>query len=181
MPAEAEENADSGDAENGERDENAGCAERDAGITRPFGLGPAAGDRPGMRIGDPTGIRSDALSEPVVVDRPGPASSVLERLSVDVDDDAVVERFVHDYLRLLPSRLSKVQHLMSGGDVEATRVAILSLETTSAMLGGVDVALTARALRHAVQSGEHDAAHLERLASSVERFRLWLDGQGLSA
>ena len=181
MPAEAEEYADSGDDEVSQRDEHADHAERDAGITRPFGHGPAAGDGPGTRIGIPSGTWSDALSEPVLVNRPGPASSVLERLSVDVADEAVIQRFVHDYLRLLPSRLSKVQHLMSGADVEATRVAILSLETTSAMLGGVDVALSARALRHAVQSGDHDARHLERLESSVERFRLWLDGQGLTA
>jgi hypothetical protein len=181
MPAEAEENAFSADAESSERHESPDRAERDAGIAQPFEHGPAAGDRSGTWIGTSSGTWSDALSEPVVVTRPGPASSVLERLSVDVADEAAVERFVDDYLRLLPSRLSKVQRLLSGADLEATRVAILSLETTSAMLGGVDVVLSARALRHAVQSGDHDARHVERLESSVERFRLWLEGQALTA
>lgn len=56
--------------------------------------------------------------------------------------EAAMGRFVADYLQLLDGRLATIRQCLDDSDIEGARVAVLSLESSSAMLGGT--ALTAR-------------------------------------
>lgn len=56
-------------------------------------------------------------------------------------DDAM-RQFLDDYLELLDGRLKAIRRCLDDSDIEGARVAVLSLESSSAMLGGT--ALTAR-------------------------------------
>jgi HPt (histidine-containing phosphotransfer) domain-containing protein len=62
----------------------------------------------------------------------------------------VVRQFVTDYLSLLGPRLERLAQLLAAGDDEALVVSILSLESSSAMIGADQVAGAAHALRVAV-------------------------------
>jgi hypothetical protein len=91
----------------------------------------------------------------------------------DVGDAAIVEQFVADYLRLLDQRIACLEQLLSGTDVEATAVSLLTLETSSAMMGGQDVVQSARALRRAVEQRD-----VESVAELFEGLRSTLSALG---
>jgi hypothetical protein len=78
-------------------------------------------------------------------------NGTLNRLVADVGDTAIVQQFVADYLRLLDRRITALDLLLSGPDSEATVISLLTLETSSAMMGGQEVVVVARALRRAVE------------------------------
>ncbi len=76
---------------------------------------------------------------------PAPAAAVTTPTSTDrfgsfEPGDGAMDRFVADYLDLLDGRLLAIQRCLGGTDVEATRVAVLSLESSSKMLGATVLA-----------------------------------------
>lgn len=141
-------------------------ADRDADVVVASEELPVRGDRHSVVTGV-SGMRSrseggSVLAKPA---QPGPASSrpggttdcrsVLHRFVADVGDVAIVEQFVADYLRLLDQRIATLDRLLSGTDTEATAISLLTLETSSAMVGGRDAVVATRAVRHAVEGQHH--------------------------
>lgn len=60
--------------------------------------------------------------------------AILERLREDVNPE-VYEGFIRDYLRLLPRRLDRLGQAVQSMDYEAAMDAVLSLKTSSLMVG----------------------------------------------
>ena len=125
---------------------------------------------------DASGIRSVAAAGSVPASStPGPTSAVLRQLASDVHGDTgIVEQFVSDYLSLLNARLGTLQRLVTNTDDDATVVSILSLETTSAMIGAGGVVSAAHTLRTAVEEHHQeridDAFHqLEEAVTDIRR------------
>ena len=74
--------------------------------------------------------------------------------SVASDDDAIMARFVRDYLALLDHRVSAITtELESGTDLNA-HVALLSLESASTMVGAPELAKLVGLLRSEVERGQ---------------------------
>jgi hypothetical protein len=67
--------------------------------------------------------------------------------------EETLERFVGDYLQMLDDRLDSIRRCLDGSDVEGARVAVLSLESSSAMLGGDVLAARLGELRHQLGRG----------------------------
>ena len=131
------------------------------------------------------GIRSEPTRGPVLAGgTPGPVNSALSQLTSDVGGDAaIVEKFVVDYLSLLDDRVYRLTRLLHGNDDDATLIAILSLETTSSMIGATEIVTMAPVLRAAVGSqedGRREVA-LERLQIAVAGVRSSLANLGFSA
>ena len=72
------------------------------------------------------------------------------------DHDAMMARFVHDYLELLDHRLSSIRNHLDERNFMTAHVALLSLESTSVMVGASALAQAAGRLREAVEQGERD-------------------------
>lgn len=147
-----------------------GQAEGEPDVVR---TGAASGDRSAPSTGSPT------AEHPVLGSDPG-----LRRLAAELGNDyAIVERFVRDYLSLLDHRLAGLTALLGGGDADATRLWILSLETTSAMLGAGEVVSAARAVRDAVETGHRTVAEerFPALERAVRELQAALTAQGFSA
>lgn len=109
---------------------------------------------------------------------------MLSKLRADLGGDQVVfERFVSDYLSLLDTRVETICADLRAGDVDATVVALLSLETTSVMLGADGVVSAARTLRLAVE--RHDWDGCEALVAAVlteaGALRVELEDEGFRA
>ncbi len=115
---------------------------------------------------------------------PGPTSSALTQLTSDVQGDStIVEKFVVDYLSLLDDRVYRLSRLLHGTDDDATLIAILSLESTSSMIGATEIVTVAPALRAAVESDQYECreAALERLQDAVAGVRTSLANLGFNA
>jgi hypothetical protein len=61
--------------------------------------------------------------------------------------------FRQDYLDLLEGRVATIQRLVAADQVEAARVALLSLESSSAMVGADGLVVAVRQLRTALDDG----------------------------
>lgn len=72
------------------------------------------------------------------------------------DHDAMMARFVHDYLELLDHRVSSIRNHLEQRNFMTAHVALLSLESTSVMVGAGGLAQAAGRLREAVEQGERD-------------------------
>lgn len=55
----------------------------------------------------------------------------------DHTGDTAAQRFLTEYLEMLPSRVSRVAGCLSSSNVEAAKEAVVSLKVTSAMAGAV--------------------------------------------
>ncbi|MFP5282275.1 MAG: hypothetical protein ACLGIF_02350 [Actinomycetes bacterium] len=98
----------------------------------------------------------------------------LEELYSSLGGDAsIVDRFVRDYLNLLDERLPDIRRYLRTGNDEAAYVALLSLETTTAMFGVPDVVRAIHALRQAVgqQSADDLLQSLTQVAAGVHALR----------
>jgi len=92
----------------------------------------------------------------------------------------MMSRFRQDYLLLLDGRVAAIEQLVGGtrvepAQVEPAQVALLSLESSSAMLGLDDLTAAVRALRRLLERGEDDelAALLRTVrARAVDAHRL---------
>ena len=90
-----------------------------------------------------------------------------------VEHDAMMARFVHDYLELLDHRLSSIRSHLEQRNFMTAHVALLSLESTSVMVGASGLAGAAGRLREAVEQGERNtvAALLADVTMEAERTR----------
>ena len=89
------------------------------------------------------------------------------------EHDAMMVRFVHDYLELLDHRLSSIRSHLEQRNFMTAHVALLSLESTSVMVGASGLAAAAGRLREAVEQGERDTvpALLADVSAEAERAR----------
>ncbi len=89
------------------------------------------------------------------------------------EHDAMMARFVHDYLELLDHRVSAIGHHLEQRNFMTAHIALLSLESTSVMVGAEPLALAAGRLREAVEKGERDevTALLAEVVGEAERTR----------
>ena len=76
---------------------------------------------------------------------------------VSAEDDAMMSRFVHDYLDLLDERVLTIETNLTDGDLMTAEVAMLSLESSSTMVGATGLAQIVRQLRAALLRGDRSA------------------------
>ena len=85
-----------------------------------------------------------------------------------LEDDAIMARFVRDYLDLLDERVATITgQLESGNDLKA-HVGLLSLESTSSMVGAKELATIAGLLRGAVERQQRHVVPALVLAMTKE-------------
>jgi HPt (histidine-containing phosphotransfer) domain-containing protein len=97
-------------------------------------------------------------------------SSVLDRLHEELEyDEGVWKVFVQDFVALLPARIEKVRLALTTGDKAAAKDAVLSLKTSSQMVGAERLAGLALdlegALRFDPREGEPSVV-LPRIATA---------------
>ncbi|MDQ0922374.1 HPt (histidine-containing phosphotransfer) domain-containing protein [Pseudarthrobacter sp. W1I19] len=96
-------------------------------------------------------------------------SSVLDRLREELDDDEGVWKvFIQDFVAQLPSRTEKLRLALTTGDSVGAMVAVLSLKTSSQMVGAerlADLVLELENLLRVECSGRDPAVVLPRLAA----------------
>ena len=104
---------------------------------------------------------------------PGVSSydSALDDLRHQLGDDAAVERFRQNYLALLEQRIQEIAQSLQDGRPEECITRLLTLETSSHMVGADELSLRAAALRLAVGHHQPDTgvlfAELARAARSA--------------
>lgn len=110
-----------------------------------------------------------SAAEPVgsVGGQPGPAPAAADDrfVALDPGQDAM-EQFVTDYLKMLEGRLDTIRRCLTDSDIEGARVAILSLESSSLMLGTNPLTASLGELR--AQLDLSSATQRDALMSSVE-------------
>ena len=96
------------------------------------------------------------------------------------EHDAMMARFVHDYLELLDHRVSSIRHHLEQRNFMTAHVALLSLESTSVMVGAPNLADAAGRLREAVEAGERDTvgALVDEVSAEAEVTRRALGDEG---
>lgn len=94
------------------------------------------------------------------------------------EHDAMMARFVRDYLELLDHRVSSIRHHLEQRNFMTAHVALLSLESTSVMVGAGRLAQAAGQLREAVEQGERETvpALLAEVTAEAGRTRHELTG-----
>lgn len=106
----------------------------------------------------------------------GSGPALLELTAEVGGDTAVVWQFVSDYLDLLEHRVKAVTTAVSAGNAERAEVALLSLESTSLMVGADAIVRAVRPIRAAVSGVDFGAARSKlpalRRAESADRGRL---------
>ena len=95
--------------------------------------------------------------------------SVLDRLREELDDDEGVWKvFIQDFVAQLPARTEKLRLALTTGDSVGAMVAVLSLKTSSQMVGAerlADLVLELENLLRVECSGRDAAVVLPRLAA----------------
>jgi hypothetical protein len=71
-----------------------------------------------------------------------------------MDDTAIMARFVRDYLELLDQRVTTITGQLESGNDLTAHVSLLSLESTSSMVGAKELAKIVGLLRGAVERGQ---------------------------
>lgn len=85
-------------------------------------------------------------------------SSVLDRLRADLDDDDNIWRvFVRDFIAQLPIRIQRLRQTLTTGDSGGAMDAVLSLRTSSQMVGAERLAGFALDLERSVHDDVRDA------------------------
>ena len=89
------------------------------------------------------------------------------------EDDAMMARFVRDYLALLDDRVRAIATELESGNDLTTHVALLSLESTSAMVGEKELAKIVGVMRTAVERGQRSGlpALMEAMTAEADRVR----------
>lgn len=84
---------------------------------------------------------------------------VLDRLRTELeDDDGVWKVFVQNFIENLPHRTEKLRLTLTTGDLAGAMDAVLSLKTSSQMVGAERLAGLAMELEHALR---HETLHSE--------------------
>jgi HPt (histidine-containing phosphotransfer) domain-containing protein len=96
--------------------------------------------------------------------------SVLEILRADLDDDGVWKIFVRNFIEYLPHRNERLRLTLTTGDLAGALDAVLSLKTSSQMVGAARLASLAVDLERSIRAGTLDEANpavtLPRLAAA---------------
>lgn len=107
------------------------------------------------------------------VSRPLVDQSVLDRLRDELEEDeGYCKMFVADFIKCLPQRISRLRLALTTGDLEGSVDAVLSLKTSSQMVGAERLAGLATELEGEIrtQARESDVAvALPRLAATFLR------------
>ena len=94
--------------------------------------------------------------------------AALERLRDELDDEDVCKIFVRNFIALLPQRAENVRRTLTTGDVPGALDAVLSLKTSSQMVGAERLADIATGLERFLRGDAPQAAPgslLPRLAA----------------
>ena len=102
----------------------------------PGGAGPAAPD-----------------AAPLVVD-----PTALQNLGVQLESPSAAKGFARDYAKMWDQRYNSLASALDRRDEAGSLEAVLSLKTSSAMVGGVQLARLAGVLEEAVRGGDMDRA-----------------------
>ncbi|MFK0041152.1 Hpt domain-containing protein [Paenarthrobacter sp. NPDC090517] len=106
---------------------------------------------------------TDALVDP----------SVLTELRAELGgDQAIISTFVRNYVELLPWRVDRLHHALEKLDMEDAMDAVLSLKTSSHMVGAICMSRLATELEISIRLLPN-AAHLEELRpliNEIEHF-----------
>ena len=84
--------------------------------------------------------------------------SALQELGLQLDSPAVAKGFARDYTRMWDQRYQSLAMSLDSGNEAAALDAVLSLKTSSAMVGGVRLAGLARELEDAIRVRDMDLA-----------------------
>lgn len=102
--------------------------------------------------------------------RPLVDQSVLNRLRDELEEDeGYCKVFVGNFIEHLPRRIGRLQLALTTGDLDGSVDAVLSLKTSSQMVGAERLAGLAMALEGEIRTEAHDAdvaVLLPRLAAS---------------
>jgi len=110
-----------------------------------------------------------APAAPPCVDAPplvDPAA--LQDLGAQLDSPSVAKGFARDYTRMWDQRYRSLASALKRGDHAGSMDAVLSLKTSSAMVGGLRLAQLAGELEDAIRAGDMDRA-LSLLGDVAER------------
>ena len=89
-----------------------------------------------------------------------------------LEDTAMMAQFVRDYLGLLDERVSAITSQLESGNDLTAHVALLSLESTSSMVGAKELAKIAGLLRGAVERGQQSTVPALVTAMTAEAARV---------
>jgi hypothetical protein len=142
-----------------------------------------AHDRPSMGGGSAGGSvsaprqGSGSVAPGAETDSDGEAADLYVALG---PGEAAMDRFVTDYLQLLDGRVDTIRRCLDDSDIEGARVAILSLESSSVMLGGGPLAGRLAELRSHLDLGPTPQrnALLALVESAASVFRSELESAG---
>lgn len=79
---------------------------------------------------------------------------MLEHLDAHIDDpEGYWKVFAENYLQLLPTRVERIRLALTSADLEGSLDAVLSLKTSSQMIGADRLAALALKLERAIRAG----------------------------
>lgn len=82
----------------------------------------------------------------------------LKRLAREMKSKEAAQKFAAAYARLLPQRVDKISHALSTGNADLAMDAVLSLKTSSSMVGALRMEQHCVRLEHALVMTDHTAA-----------------------
>ena len=111
-----------------------------------------------------------ASSAPAVLPAAPPLvdPAALQDLGAQLDSPAVAKGFARDYTRMWDQRYRSLASALERGDLAGSMDAVLSLKTSSAMVGGLRLAQLAGELENALRAGDMGHA-LSLLRDVAER------------
>jgi HPt (histidine-containing phosphotransfer) domain-containing protein len=95
--------------------------------------------------------------------------SVLWMLRTELDDDGIWQVFLRDFIEYLPHRNERLRLTLTTGDLAGALDAVLSLKTSSQMVGAERLAYLALELERSIRADTHEtdpATALPRLAAA---------------
>ncbi|MGW9413038.1 Hpt domain-containing protein [Arthrobacter cupressi] len=96
--------------------------------------------------------------------------AVLRGLQAELGDASVIDAFVRSYVAMLPSRLARLHHALDTGDIAGALDAVLSLKTSSDMVGAVCLRRLAAELETSMKlmPNGHHLTELDPQLSEIE-------------
>lgn len=102
--------------------------------------------------------------------------TVLTGLQAELGGDrSIVSRFVRSYIDLLPWRVGRLHHALNNLDIEDAMDAVLSLKTSSHMVGAICMSRLATELEISIRLLPN-AGHLQELRPQVELIEAFVFG-----
>jgi len=102
--------------------------------------------------------------------------TVLSGLQAELGGDrSIVTRFVRNYIDLLPWRVDRLHHALNNLDMEDAMDAVLSLKTSSHMVGAICMSRLATELEISIRLLPN-AGHLQELRPQVQMIEAFVFG-----